>query len=408
MTHIARLELGQPGPDGTRSYTMVDSEGHRLAGVFHDSGVVDDYLDYLGSLGSRRPVVTEAGFPAEPPGPPEPPGQRQRPAASRVPIRPDQVSYLITTAGRAPSVHNTQPWRFLTDGSALELYADRSRILHHVDPVGREMLISCGAALFGLRLGVRRLGYLPVTEVFPSAAARDLLARVRLGAQMPASRRERALLVALAHRYTHRGPFTGDPVPPSLLPALQHAAMAEGATLVLLGRSGYEQIADVVAAADRLQRLHPVVRAEVRRWTRAAGSQARDGVPVAAFAASNPAQQRPRGALAMRDFDLGRGWGKLEAGGAAPDVTAVLITPGDDRADWLRAGQALNRVLVQAASKWVFASLHTQPLESAPVRAEIRARLALPGAPQMLLQLGRADIAKPTVRRPVGDLLVPP
>ena len=408
MTQIARLELGRPGLDGARAYTVVDTDGHRVQGVFHDSGVVDDYLHYLDSLGSRGLVVTEEGEPADPsPGPGEPPGE-PRTAVRRVPIRPDQVSYLIATAGRAPSVHNTQPWRFLADGSALELYADRSRILHHVDPAGREMLISCGAALFGLRLGVRRLGYLPVVDILPSAATRDLLARVRLGAQVPPSRREQALLVALAHRHTHRGPFTADPVPPSLLPALQHDAMAEGATLVLLGKPGYEKIAGLVTAADQLQRAHPVLRAELRHWTRAAGSQARDGVPVAAFAASNHTLQRPAGALAMRDFDLGRGWGELESGGAAPTVTALLITPGDDKADWLRAGQALNRVLVHAASKWVFASLHTQPLESAPLRAEIRARLALPGAPQMLLQLGRADIAKATARRPVGDLLVPP
>jgi nitroreductase len=405
MTQIARLELGLPGPDGARAYTVVDSDGHRQQGVFHDAGVVDDYLDYLDSLGSRGLVVTETGPPGEPQREPREPAQPRPPAVSRVPIRPDQAGYLIATAGRAPSVHNTQPWRFLTDGSALELYADRSRILHHVDPSGREMLISCGAALFGLRLGVRRLGYLPVVDIFPSAAARDLLARVRLGAQVPPSRRERALVIALAHRHTHRGPFTADPVPPSLLPALQHDAMSEGATLVLLGRLGYEKIADVVAAADRLQRAHPVLRAELRRWTRAAGSKARDGVPVAAFAAS---PERPHGALAMRDFDLGRGWGELEAGGAAPDVTALLITPGDDQVDWLRAGQALNRVLVHAASKCVFASLHTQPLESAPLRAEIRARLGLPGAPQMLLQLGRADVTKATARRPVGDPLVPP
>jgi hypothetical protein len=400
MTEIARIELGQPAADGTRSYTVIDSEGRRLRGVFYDSGVVDDYLDYLDSAGRRRPVVIEAGQPQQPPAEPPPPA-----AASPVPIRPDQASFLIATAGRAPSVHNTQPWRFLTDGGALELYADRGRMLHHVDPVGREMLISCGAALYGLRLGARRLGYLPLTEIFPSPATRDLLARVRLGAQRPASHRERVLLDALAHRHTHRGPFNGQPVPPGLLPALQHDAMAEGATLVLVGRKGYEQIADVVAAADRLQRSQPVLRAELRQWTRAAGSQARDGVPVSAFAAS---PQRPRGALTMRDFDLGRGWGQLEAGGAAPDVTAVLITSGDDRADWLRAGQALNRLLVHAASRWVFASLHTQPLESAPLRAEIRARLALPGAPQMLLQLGRADTTSPTARRPVGDLIVPP
>jgi hypothetical protein len=353
--------------------------------------------------------VTEEGEPPPdlPAGTAGPPGE-QRPAVRRVPIRPDQASYLIAAAGRAPSVHNTQPWRFLTDSSAVELHADRSRILHHVDPVGREMLISCGAALFGLRLGVRGLGYLPVVDVFPSPATRDLLARVRLGAQLPPNRREQALLAALAHRHTHRGPFTRDPIPHGLLPALQHDAMAEGATLVLLGRPGYEKIAGIVAAGDQLQREHPILRAELRRWTRAAGSQARDGVPVAAFAPSGQTQQRPDGSLAMRDFDLGRGWGELESGGAPPAVTALLITPGDDQADWLRAGQALNRVLVHAASKWVFASMHTQPLESAPLRAEIRARLALPGAPQMLLQLGRADVTKATARRPVGDLLVPP
>jgi hypothetical protein len=400
MTDITRLELSQPGPDGSCAYTVVDAEGRRLRGVFDDPGIVDDYLTYLDSLGLPRPVVTRASADRPPPAP--------HAAESWVPIRPDQARSLITTAGRAPSVHNTQPWRFLTDISAVELYADRSRLLHHVDPAGREMLISCGAALFGLRLGVRQLGYLPVTEIFPSATDRDLLARVRFGAQIPASHREQTLLAALAHRHTHRGPFTGDPVPPSLLPGLQHDAMTEGATLVLLDRAGYEQTAEVVAAADRMQRAHPVLRAELRRWTRAAGSDARDGVPVDSFAPSTPPRRRPRGALTIRDFDLGRGWGKLETGGAAPDVTAVLITAGDERVDWLRAGQALHRVLVRAATKWVFASLHTQPLESEPLRAELRARLGLPGAPQMLMQLGRADMAKATARRPVDDLLVPP
>ena len=389
---------------------MVDSTGHRLRGVLDDPGIVDDYLDYLDSQGMQRPVVTESGVVRPDPAAPPPPASTTVPTvpadpASRIPIRPDQVSYLIATAARAPSVHNTQPWRFLADGSAMELHADRSRRLHHVDPAGREMLISCGAALFGLRLGVRRLGYLPVTEIFPSAAEPDLLARVRLGTQAPMTARERMLLAAITHRHTHRGPFTGDQLPPGLLPGLQHDAMAEGAMLVLLGQSGYQQIAELVAAADRLQREQPVLRAELRRWTRQIGSQSRDGVSVAAYAAS---PQRPRGGLAMRDFDLGRGWGQLECGGSAPEVTAVLVTLGDGRADWLRAGQALNRLLVHAASKWVFASLHTQPLEYAPLRAAIRGRLALPGAPQMLLQLGRADFTQATARRPVRDLLIPP
>ena len=88
-----------------------------------------------------------------------------------------------------------------------------------------------------------------------------------------------------------------------------------------------------------------------------------------------------------------------------PAATAVLITAADGGADWLRAGQALHRLLLHAASTWVFASLHTQALESPPIRGEIRARLALPGFPQMLLQLGRAATAAATARRPAEALL---
>jgi hypothetical protein len=81
----------------------------------------------------------------------------QEDAWRAVPIPAGQVGYLIATAARAPSVHNTQPWRFRAGEYAIELYADPVRKLK-VDRAGREMLISCGAALFGLRLAVRSLG----------------------------------------------------------------------------------------------------------------------------------------------------------------------------------------------------------------------------------------------------------
>ncbi len=103
------------------------------------------------------------------------------------------------------------------------------------------------------------------------------------------------------------------------------------------------------------------------------------------------------------ELDPGRGLGLL----TAARVTAVLLTPGDGRADWLAAGQALHRLLAHAASRWVFASLHTQPLEAAAIRTLIRHRLALPGAPQMLLQLGLAHTTRSTARRPPADLTGP-
>jgi hypothetical protein len=129
----------------------------------------------------------------------------------------------------------------------------------------------------------------------------------------------------------------------------------------------------------------------MRRWSRSAAE------PAHAFPAT--ADRQP-GRLPQRDFDPGRGLCLLPGGGPPPAATAALLTASDRRADWLRAGQALHRLLAHAASKWVFASLHTQPLESPPIRALIRDRLALPGSPQMLLQPGPV---RATARRPPAD-----
>jgi nitroreductase len=321
-----------------------------------------------------------------------------------VPIPAGQVDYLIATAARAPSVHNTQPWRFRAGPDAIELYADQRRKLR-VDPVGREMLISCGAALFGLRLAVRSLGYVPMVELLPDPAQLRLLARVRMYPGEPMTGRERQLLTALPHRHTHRGPFAAEPLPAGLLAGLQHDALAEGATLALVDPAlAYQRLADIVGAAAHRQDLDPAAQADMRRWSRATAAPARDGVPARAF----PAKAGPQpGRLPQRDFDLGRDLGLLEGGGPPPAATAVLLTPGDGRADWLRAGQALHRLLAHAASEWVFASLYSQPLEAAAIRAVIRDRLVLPGAPQMLLQLGVAHTAQATARRPASDLIEP-
>jgi hypothetical protein len=131
---------------------------------------------------------------------------------------------------------------------------------------------------------------------------------------------------------------------------------------------------------------------------------ARDGIPATALASRTG---RPAGRLPQRDFDLGRGIARLPSGGAPPSATAVLLTPGDRRADWLRAGQALYRLLLHAASQWIFASLHTQPLEDIATRGLISSQLALPGHPQMLLQLGPATTVSPTARR-TRQPLTPP
>jgi nitroreductase len=311
------------------------------------------------------------------------------------------LEVVIATAARAPSVHNTQPWRFRVTEDTIELYADPARRLNVLDPSGRDMVISCGAALFGLRLAVRRAGFRPVAEILPRWPALDPLARVRLGAAAAVGPAERQMTTAVWLRHTHRGPFAPEPLPAGLLSAMRRDAEAEAAALLVVGRGPrLAGVRRLVETAERRQAGDPALVAETSAWTH--GADARDGVPARAFparAAAGPHRLR------QRDFDLARGVGTLTTDGRPAPATVVLLTAGDDPAHWLRAGQALHRMLLRAATGWVFGSLHSQPLEVASIREALRARLGVAGAPQMVMQLGRAHTTALTWRRPVADVL---
>src|SRR5262249_43629278 len=212
------------------------------------------------------------------------------------------------------------------------------------------------------RLAVRELGRVRGVALLPGPARPGLLARVTLGPEAPATELERRMLAALPHRHTHRGAFDPGTLPARLLPGLQHDALAEGARLALIqGPGGYGKLAALAAEAARRPAGNPAGRAEILRWSRAPGSRHRDGVPASAFA---PAGATGPGRLAQRDFDLGRQVGLLPA--PSPDepplaATAVLLTAGDLRIDWLRAGQALPPTPAPSATARGIARLNNQP-----------------------------------------------
>jgi hypothetical protein len=345
-------------------------------------------------------------------------------AAGIVKLTPEERAAAIAMAGRSPSLHNTQPWQFRVRGHAVELLADPDRWLRHIDPDGRELMISCGAALFGLRLGLRSLGSLPVTELLPDQAQPCLAARVRPGDRAAMNKVEAELMAAVPHRHTHRGAFTPGDVPTRLLAALVADAAAEGVELLLVDRVEVTgQVVRLVEAAAAEQQANPEVSAELRRWVRPPGSTARDGVPAWAIARRPDRSQagepeidpahgqgdrldpsaRPPVRLRLPQRDFGQ-HGSDETAGVLPSATAVLSTAGDTPADWLRAGQALHRLLLRAATRWVFASLQSQPMESPRHRQEIADLLGLTGHPQLLLQFGRSNTAPATPRRLQAEL----
>jgi hypothetical protein len=335
------------------------------------------------------------------------PSAEEQPAGP-TPLMAEEIArYVVAAAVWAPSVHNTQPWRFTVGGQQIGLHADAGRQLRVADPDGREMMISCGAALFTARLALRSLGYLPQTSVSPDPGQPLLVARVSWGQQAECTEFEQQLFGQVRQRRTHRGGFDLVPLPPGLLATLREGALREGAMLrIVADDGGRAALAAAVATAERAQRLDSAYVREIARWVSAPGSARNDGVPPTSYLAR---AEHTDPDFPGRDFAHGRGWGLPPLSAASwprsAGVAALLTTAGDRPVDWINAGQALQRTLLTASRYGVAAALHTQPLELDWLRESIHTRLSHGAYPQLVLRFGTVIQTAASVRRPPDDVL---
>jgi nitroreductase len=317
------------------------------------------------------------------------------------------AAHVVASAVWAPSVHNTQPWLFGTDGQELSLYADGGRQLMVADPRGRQMLISCGAALFTARLALRSAGRIPQVRILPDPADPLLIARLSWPGRAAPAGYERQLSDQVLRRRTHRGGFDPLPLAPAFLAVLQAGARRDGAQLhIVTDEAARATLAATVQTAEQTLRLDSLRAQEMAAWVSPPASPRRDGVPATSYPA-RPAQTFPD--FPGRDFARGRGWGlsPTSADPAARSAGVIcLLTTADDRpADWVNAGQALQRILLTAAAYGVAGALHSQPLELSWLRESIRAQLSDGSYPQLLLRLGTVIQTAASVRRPYASVL---
>jgi len=314
---------------------------------------------------------------------------------------PDTLRTAVALAARAPSVHNTQPWRWRFGDGSVHLFADRGRQLAATDPDGRDLLVSCGAALHHVRVALAALGWATTVRRLPNPAVPDHLAGIELAPYEPTDL-DIAAASMISRRRSDRRRMSDWPVSPDHLAQLAGRAHAEGALAVAVTDPGARfELAGAIAQAAVIQETLPDYALELAAWSgRARGD--RDGVPAATIPTDRDGDQRafPHGTLTQAN---GKRYGQQTE-------LLVIATSGDDVLSRLRAGEATSAVLLAATELGLASCPLSQPLEIAGTRHQVRERvLGGMAEPQLIVRLGWAPTSAgplpPAPRRDVDELI---
>ncbi|WP_344689076.1 Acg family FMN-binding oxidoreductase [Blastococcus jejuensis] len=322
---------------------------------------------------------------------------------------------VVAAATRAPSIHNTQPWRFRATADRLDVFFDPGRALPVLDPTARQQVISCGIAVEFAVVALAAQGKAAEVDLLPDPGDPDHLAVLRVTGAAATGADDAALATAIERRHTVRAPFLPRAVPQELIDRIQVEAGRFGTWVKPITREE-EEVATVflLSRAEEIEQSDPAYLAELESWMRTEPG-AVDGVPVEAVPSDDP-QARPSNWL-IRDFVVGSRERADFLPGQDPDApppeverpaVVLLGTDEDDRDDWLMAGRALARALLIVTVDGVAASPLTQALDWPSTRSRLQSRLSLVGHPQMLLRMGYPpDLPDGAVsgRRPVAEVL---
>ena len=313
------------------------------------------------------------------------------------------VKRAVQLACRAPSIHNSQPWRWVAEGAELRLFVDRRRWVYYADLSGREAIISCGAVLDHLRVAMAAAGWRANIERFPNPINLNHLASVEFSALEFVTDAQRERAEAILQRRTDRLPLGRPTNWPSFEPVLRSSVDESVAMLDVLADEVRPQLAKASHLTEELRRYDASYHAELEWWTSPFALS--EGIPPDALASKSErhrvdvARDFPARSRADRRVDVGVDWSKI----------VVLSTAEDDRAEVLGCGEALSTVLLECTMAGMATCTLTHLIEVDESRDIVRRLIGERGEPQVLVRVGIAppmeDLPAATPRRPLDDVL---
>lgn len=313
------------------------------------------------------------------------------------------LTSIVKLACRAPSLHNSQPWRWVVDNTALQLFADHTRIGHRTDSAGREVILSCGVALDHLQVAAAAAGWATSVERFPEPHDQDHLASIAFRRTESVTDHDRALGESIGARRTDRLAFAA-PEPWAVFDHLLHSVVdGTVAKLDVIDDQGRPALANASRRSEENRSGDETYQTELEWWTECSGPD--DGIPFSATASVDEADRVD----VARTFPL-HGWGNRRPQ-LDRDHSKILVlsTYDDSRENTLRCGEVLSRVLLECTAAGFATCTLTHMIEVHASREMIRTITGRHAEPQVLIRVGRAPAIDPppdrTPRRHIRDVL---
>ncbi|MBP1820970.1 NAD(P)H nitroreductase [Mycobacterium sp. OAE908] len=315
------------------------------------------------------------------------------------------ISDAVRLACRAPSLHNSQPWHWVLDGTTLHLFADAGRVVRATDTSGREALMACGAVLDHFRVAMASVGYTANVDRFPNPNNHGHIASTEFTPMTLVTDGHRQRAAAILQRRTDRLPFAAPPDWDSLQSTLRDTVRSDRVRMDTVPDEFRAELAEASQLTESLRLYDSSYHAELEWWT--APFELSAGIPESSLVSAAESDR----------VDVGRVFPVTHHRERRPEVdedhakVVVLSTYDDTPHSVLRCGELLSAVLLDATMAGLATCTLTHITElpaSRQIVAELIGHSSQDVTPQVLIRIGRApsieDVPPPTPRRPVDEV----
>ena len=311
--------------------------------------------------------------------------------------------FLVAQAVKAPSGHNTQPWKFRQNGSVVEIYPDFDRRLPVVDPDDRELSVSLGCAVENLCLAAQTKGYKSAVSVGDKGV-------ITVSLMEKADIKPNPLFNQIDARQTNRSVYNGEEIALDVLKKLQSIRSEKCISVHYYARQTkqFNDIEQYVLQGNTRQMQKEAFKAELKSWMRfnkKHQDQTLDGLSYAVFGAPNVPRWMAEPIMSMAINAKTQNKADREKIASASHLV-LFTTRENSRREWVNLGRTLQRFLLTATELGIAHAYLNQPNEEAEIASEMARTLGLAGEyPTILLRIGYGERQAYSKRRSVGDVI---